>query len=219
MADDDPMSRVGEHAFLADLCHRLDRGTAYGAQEVPPGDDAAVIDFSGEHLVATTDSLVEDVHFRSGWLSPAELGKRAAVANLSDLSAMGATPKALLLALVLPAAMGDNEIEELTLGVAAAAEGEQARLVGGNLSRGASLVITITAWEISRDPPGSLRRQAGRPDRRHGQPRRRSSGGLCLGERQRALPAAPRELRQPARARTGRSGIGPSGRTRSHRCE
>ena len=53
-------------------------------------------------MVVTQDTLVEDAHFRRGWISWHDLGYKAAAVNLSDLAAMGAEPEALLVALALP---------------------------------------------------------------------------------------------------------------------
>lgn len=146
MTDDDPLPAPwSEHDFLAGLCRRLTPTSPDPALEVPPGDDAAVLAFGDARLVATTDALVEGVHFRNGWLTPAELGRRAAIANLSDLAAMGASPVALLLALVVPAGFAEQDVEELAMAVSDAGHAVGARLVGGNLSRGPSLAITITA--------------------------------------------------------------------------
>lgn len=65
----------------------------WGAAAVGIGDDCAVLDVpAGSRLVVSTDSTVEDVHFRRAWLTPEEIGWRAATAALSDLAAMGSTP-------------------------------------------------------------------------------------------------------------------------------
>ncbi|MEO2167376.1 MAG: thiamine-phosphate kinase [bacterium] len=164
MSDDDPPpGQWSEHEFLASLCRRLAPASPDPSLEVPPGDDAAVLAFGDARLVATTDALVEGVHFRTGWLTPAELGLRAAIANLSDLAAMGASPVALLLALVVPAGFAERDVEELAMAVSDEARRVGARLVGGNLSRGPSLAITITA--LGRlDGPALRRDGAGADD-------------------------------------------------------
>ncbi|HSL71654.1 MAG TPA: AIR synthase related protein, partial [Longimicrobiales bacterium] len=66
---------------------------------VGPGDDCAV--FAGG-LVMSTDASIEGVHFRRDWLTPLEIGQRAAAIALSDLAAMAAEPLAVLAALALP---------------------------------------------------------------------------------------------------------------------
>ena len=154
-------SQEGEHAFLRRLCERLAPKRAGDPREVPIGDDAAILLHEADTLVATTDAMVEGVHFRSDWLSPEEIGYRAAAANLSDLAAMGATPTALLLALALPETFDNAAIEELALGVQTCAEEPGARLVGGNLSAAAQMSVTITALGTQNGPV--LRRSGARP--------------------------------------------------------
>ena len=67
--------------------------------EVPSGDDAAVLRLGAERLVVSTDMLVQDRHFRLEWSSPEDIGHKAAAQNFADLTAMGARPLALTIAL------------------------------------------------------------------------------------------------------------------------
>jgi thiamine-monophosphate kinase len=65
------------------------------------GDDAAVIPSIGDRsLVVSTDTSVENVHFRREWLSAQEIGYRATAAALSDLAAMAARPLGILVAII-----------------------------------------------------------------------------------------------------------------------
>ena len=62
----------------------------WGTQARGIGDDGALLDVPpGTRLVVSTDTSVEDVHFRRAWLTPEEIGYRATMAALSDLAAMG----------------------------------------------------------------------------------------------------------------------------------
>jgi thiamine-monophosphate kinase len=64
------------------------------------GDDCAVLETQpGTKLIATTDLLIEDVHFRRRWAKPADLGWKAMAVNLSDIAAMGGRPRWALVAL------------------------------------------------------------------------------------------------------------------------
>lgn len=99
------------------------------------GDDAAVLaPEPGRALVATTDSLVLDRHFRSDWPA-ADVGHLAAAVNLSDLAAMGARPRWALLALTLPT--GDAVwVDGFLDGFLGLCTRFNTCLVGGNLSAG-----------------------------------------------------------------------------------
>jgi len=108
------------------------------------GDDAAVLTVpDGHRLIASTDASVEEVHFRREWLTPREIGARAAAAAISDLAAMAATPIGLLLALAFPQAWLP-EIEEVARGVGEMAARTRCPIVGGNLARADVLSLTIT---------------------------------------------------------------------------
>lgn len=109
------------------------------------GDDAAVLEVpAGERVVVTTDTSVEGVHFKREWLNNFEIGYRATVASLSDLAAMGAKPLGIVIALTLPD--GDQqEARELATGIREGAAAVMCPIVGGDLSSGLALSLTITA--------------------------------------------------------------------------
>jgi thiamine-monophosphate kinase len=109
------------------------------------GDDAAVLEVpAGERVVVTTDTSVEGVHFRRDWLNHFEIGYRATAASLSDLAAMGARPLGIVIALTLPE--GDQaEARALATGIRDGASAVLCPIVGGDLSAGKTLSLTITA--------------------------------------------------------------------------
>lgn len=103
------------------------------------GDDAAVV---GDQ-VYTVDALVEDVDFLPG--TPLRLIARKSLAvNLSDLAAMGAEPRYALISLVLPAD-AVTRIDEMIDAYAEAARQHAIEIIGGDLSRGAKLCVSVTA--------------------------------------------------------------------------
>ena len=110
------------------------------------GDDAAVFDFGSPPTVVTVDTQVEGVHFRRSMLSPQSLGARAMIAAVSDVIAMAATPLGSVVALTLPGDYPDAEFRSLIDGLADAARLTGAQVIGGNLSRGSALSVTITAF-------------------------------------------------------------------------
>jgi len=113
------------------------------------GNDAAELSFAlgamadGRQLVVSTDACVEDAHFREGWLTPEEVGGRAMAAALSDLAAMGARADAVLLAFIVP----DHwraRLAEVADGIANVLRPTGAKIVGGNVTKGALFSITST---------------------------------------------------------------------------
>jgi thiamine-monophosphate kinase len=121
----------------------------WGDLAVDIGDDAAVLPaIAGALRVVSTDACVEDVHFRRGWLTPYEVGHRAAAAALSDLAAMGARAECVLVALVVPPSWQDD-LAAVADGIGAQVRAAGARIVGGNLSRGSTFAITLTVIGVA----------------------------------------------------------------------
>jgi thiamine-monophosphate kinase len=125
---------------------------------VGPGDDAAVVRPARRPLLLTTDALIEAVHFRRGWTTPAALGRRAFGVNASDLAAMGGLPRFALLALEAPARLEAAHLDAIVTGFAAAARRAGAWLVGGNLAAGPHLAITAM---LVGEAPGRVVTRAG----------------------------------------------------------
>ncbi|HVE80135.1 MAG TPA: thiamine-phosphate kinase [Gemmatimonadaceae bacterium] len=132
----------------------------YGDRATGIGDDAAVLAApTGESLVVSVDAAVEGVHFRREWMTPEEIGFRAAVAALSDLAAMAATPVGLLVAVALPDTWR-AALPDLAGGVADAARDAKTQVVGGNVSAASELSLTITVIGTAASP---LARRGARP--------------------------------------------------------
>jgi thiamine-monophosphate kinase len=89
---------------------------------------------------------VEDVHFNLGWSTPFEIGAKLTTANLADIFAMGAVPKYLLVAAALPSQVNEEFISELAKGIRSVADKFNVAVVGGDLSKSAKVVLTITAF-------------------------------------------------------------------------
>ena len=126
------------------------------------GDDAAVLAAESASLVWTIDAAVEGVHFRRDWMSLEDIGYRSLMAAASDLAAMGARPRGVLSALVLPAGFGDEELDRLARGQAEAAGALGTAVIGGNLARGSEFSVTTTVLGAARKP--LLRRGAAAGD-------------------------------------------------------
>jgi len=110
------------------------------------GDDAAVVRAPGRDVVVTTDALVEGTHFLPGWFSPGDLGWKALAVNLSDVAAMLAVPRAAVVSLVLPADVEVRWVEAVYRGMMRLARRHATAVVGGNLARGSTVSIAVTAF-------------------------------------------------------------------------
>jgi len=150
------------------------------------GDDAAVITNVGDRpLIVSTDTSVENVHFKREWLSPQEIGYRAAAAALSDLAAMGANPLGMLSALAIPESWRGS-IDAIGDGIGDAAELSGAPIIGGDMSLGAELSLTFTVLGTANDV---LFRTGARPgDRVYVTGRLGSSGATLLALQQGRIP-------------------------------
>ena len=139
------MTRLREDELVEQL-RSLVEGTRHAAIRLGIGDDAAVWQPSRSHRsVVTTDALVEGVHFTRETMSFEDVGWRAAVANLSDLAAMGARPVLATIALGVPASAEAKELLDLYRGIAACAKMERLAIVGGDLTQAPVLTIAMTA--------------------------------------------------------------------------
>jgi thiamine-monophosphate kinase len=136
------LGQLGEFGLIG----RVARGRAQPAATlVGPGDDAAVVAAPDGRVVATTDVLVETVHFRLDWSTPEQVGRRAAAANLADVAAMGAVPTALLVGLACPAATPVATLTGLADGLWAEAGVVGAGVVGGDVTSSSQLMVSVTA--------------------------------------------------------------------------
>lgn len=131
----------------------------WGPRATGVGDDAATLAVpTGSQLIVSTDAAVEGVHFRREWMTATEIGARAATAALSDLAAMAAAPLGVLLSLVVPERW-QGDLLALARGVGLTASAAGCPIVGGNLTRGSDLSLTITVLGHATHP---LRRAGAR---------------------------------------------------------
>ena len=100
------------------------------------GDDAAVVEPVRNRLdVLSVDALVEGIHFDRRFTPPDAIGHRAIAVNLSDLAAMGATPRLALLSMALPALLPIDDFDRIVAAIARTSAGCGLHVVGGNLTR------------------------------------------------------------------------------------
>jgi thiamine-monophosphate kinase len=135
-----------EFALLAQVRAAVERIGRGRGVVVGIGDDAAVVEARGRQVL-TTDTMIEGVHFLRGWLTPRELGVRAFRAAVSDVAAMGALPRYVLLSLEIPGdtdGFGSREALALVRALAGEAKASGAALVGGNVSSASRTGVTVT---------------------------------------------------------------------------
>lgn len=118
--------------------------TTLGDRAAGLGDDCALLDLGSEQLAISTDISIEGTHFRREWLSPEEVGWRAASGALSDLAAVGAEPMGLLASLALPADSPSSMFTALMQGIGGAVDAVGGKVLGGDLSRSPILTIDMT---------------------------------------------------------------------------
>jgi thiamine-monophosphate kinase len=151
-------------------------------------------------LLATTDALVEGVHFRAGWLSPRALGARAYGVNASDIAAMGGEPIWALMALEVPPHVRAATLDAIVAGFVAAARRHGAVLAGGNVTGGRNLAITVTV--LGRAPGRVVTRAGARPGDRVVVTGRFGAMGAALRDRRAGRAAALPQV--PDRVAAGR---------------
>jgi thiamine-monophosphate kinase len=153
---------LGEFGLI-DQIARLARGLPARDVVLGIGDDAALLRVrAGEDVVVSTDARVAGVHFRFDQESPAGIGRRAFAAAVSDLAAMGARPLGVLLSVATPPALSRAALLGIVRGLVAGARAARCPLVGGNVTRGSELSLTLSV--VGAVPRGrALRRDRARP--------------------------------------------------------
>ena len=120
------------------LIERIRRAAAGGNRSLGAGigDDCAVLALPrGHEALVTTDFSLENVHFRREWHPPDSVGHRCLARGLSDIAAMGGTPRAAFLSLALPAELPQKWVDQFVGGLLKLAKQYSVSLAGGDTAQ------------------------------------------------------------------------------------
>lgn len=152
------LSELGEAALIDRLRARLRDASGV---EIGPGDDAALF-ATGERTLASTDLLIEGVHFDFAFASPSDVGFKAIAVNASDIGAMGGTPRYALVSIAAPAETTLAAWDGVFDGMIEAADAYGMAIVGGDCSTGPAVIINV-AVSGEPSPAGVVTRAGARP--------------------------------------------------------
>lgn len=127
------LSQLGEFGLIKnarDIFKSLNENIIVGI-----GDDCAAIKpRKGFLLIATTDALVENIHFKLDYIQPYQLGIKSININLSDIAAMGGIPLYALLSIAAPPSFSVKFMNDFLKGVKDGAKRYKVSIIGGNVS-------------------------------------------------------------------------------------
>jgi thiamine-monophosphate kinase len=143
------VSELGEFGLidlLAKMAYRSrdSQVTSWQQLVIGIGDDAAVWQGEAATQLATVDTLIQDVHFSLSTMPWQDLGWKALAINLSDIAAMGGSPKYALVSLALPDDTEVDDVAALYQGMIELSRQSGVAIIGGNISRAPLVIITIT---------------------------------------------------------------------------
>jgi thiamine-monophosphate kinase len=146
------IKELGEFGLIKHLTHNIRLQNT--SSKLGVGDDAAVIQFdNGMQTVVTSDMLVEGIHFDLMYVPLKHLGYKSVVVNLSDVCAMNATPRQVVVSLAVSNRFSVEALDEFYEGIYAACNKYGVDLVGGDTSSSnKGFIICVTAiGEVKED--------------------------------------------------------------------
>jgi len=137
---------MDEKSFLKHLFPRL---TTDDNIVVPPGDDCAALVYDYNNLILYgIDQIIEGTHFPN--LTPSNshqaklIGRKLLTRNLSDIAAMAGTPKYSLVSLAVPDEVFGEWTNQFTEGLLETAKQYNVHIIGGDISKGNSIMASLT---------------------------------------------------------------------------
>ncbi len=152
------ISEAGEFGLIAAITRLIDR---HGRRDLPSGqgliigagDDAAAWKPEKGIELATTDIMVEGTHFNLSSIKWRELGWKSIAVNISDIAAMGGSPRYALVSLALPSHLRVADILEMYRGMLDICNRYSIAIVGGNISSAPQISVSVALTGISRRIP------------------------------------------------------------------
>lgn len=138
------ISTIGEFGLIKRLTENIELkndSTRYGV-----GDDCAVLQYEDDkEVLVTTDLLMEGVHFDLTYMPLKHLGYKSAMVNMSDIYAMGGTPRQMTISIAIGKRFSIEDIEEFYEGLRLACDAHEVDIIGGDTtSSRTGLAISIT---------------------------------------------------------------------------
>lgn len=145
------ISELGEFGLIERITRDIQLKNTSTVKGV--GDDAAILDYGNKQIVLSSDLLTEGVHFNLMYVPLKHLGYKAVIVNLSDVCAMNAIPKQIVVNVALSGKFSVEAVEELYSGIQLACEKYGVDLVGGDTTSSLTgLTISITVLgEVEKD--------------------------------------------------------------------
>ncbi|MGQ0679079.1 MAG: thiamine-phosphate kinase [Actinomycetota bacterium] len=144
------LSGIGEFGLIERLAALMGE-PADG--EIWIGDDTAVLRAPAGTILFTTDLLVEHVHFDTAFTGPEDLGYKSIAVNVSDVAAMGGTPRRAVVGLGVSPDLEVEWIEKLYTGMKQCCDEFDMAVVGGDVSRSKQIIISVA---LLGNPAGRL---------------------------------------------------------------
>ena len=151
LANNTPIKQLGEFGLIDHLTKDIklkNVGTVFGI-----GDDAAVIDAGNKYQLASTDLLVEGIHFNLAYTPLKHLGYKSVAVNVSDICAMNGVPKQIMIGIAMSNRFTVEAVDELYQGIRLACNHYNIDLVGGDTTSSKSgLMLSISILgEVEKD--------------------------------------------------------------------
>ena len=142
------IATLGEFGLIKHLTDNIRLQNAESKYGI--GDDAAVLDFTNQQTLVTTDLLMEGVHFDLVYTPMKHLGYKAAIVNFSDIYAMNGTPKQMTVSLAVSKRFCIEDLELFYEGLKLACQIHGVDIVGGDTTSSVTgLAISITCLGIA----------------------------------------------------------------------